>query len=201
MKMKGKKAITGLTVAGLLATVGVGTALAEQGPSEDAADHLAPNGGALESSEPVTRPYEGSFEESADHLVAPGPNEERVAVEEGLAVPPEGVPVFVDIGTLVDVLGLSFEGLDAQIMEGKSLAEIAGKEKTPELIDTIVSVNKERIESERAAGRLSDEEAADAAKDLRNQVTKLVNSEGPKDPPSVRPADGSKSGDEQVNRA
>jgi len=53
-----------------------------------------------------------------------------------------------------------------------------------ELIDAIVSANNERIAFERAAGWLSDGEAADVAKDLREKVTGLVNSEGPKDFPS-----------------
>jgi hypothetical protein len=96
--------------------------------------------------------------------------------------------IFVDLGTIVDVLGLNPEEIDAQVMQGKSLAEIAGQEKTPELIDAIVNANKERIESERAAGRLSDEEAAEAINGLREQVTELVDSEGPEGPdPSVRP--------------
>ena len=42
-----------------------------------------------------------------------------------------------------------------------------------------MAAQEERIESERAAGRLSDEEAANAVEDLREQVTELVNSEGP----------------------
>jgi hypothetical protein len=128
VKMKGKIAIAGLAVVGLLTTMGVGTALAEQGSYEEQA-----------SPEGVTdRNLTGS--ESADVLI------------------------FVDLGTIVDVLGLNPEEIDAQIMQGKSLAEIAGQEKTPELIDAIVSANKERIESERAAGRLSDEEVAEAIK-------------------------------------
>lgn len=172
MRIKDNTFLAGLAVAGLLTTTGVGTALAEQGSSEGPADHLVATKGDVEG---------------------PEPDEARIAAEKGLSSP-TGFPVEVDLGTLVDVLKLDQEDLHSQIMAGKSLAEIAGEEKTPELIDAIVSANKERIESERAAGRLSDEEAADAVEDLREQVTELVNSEGPKGPPSVYPADGPESG-------
>lgn len=152
MKMKGKTAIVGLAVVGLLTTTGIGTALAER----------------------------GSYEEPA------GPD---VVTDRNLSGPEAAdVLIFVDLATIVDVLGLGPEEIDAQVMQGKSLAEIAGQEKTPELIDAIVNANQERIESERAAGRLSDEEAAEAINGLREQVTQLVTTEGPTGPnPSVRP--------------
>ena len=190
MRIKGKTVFAGLAVAGLLAITGVGTALAEQGSTEDPEDHLVVSNKENPTKESLPFP-----KASEEHTSVEGPDE----APQGMASP-TGFPVLVELGTITDVLGLKEEELHSQIIEGKSLAEIAGKEKAPELIDAIVDANKERIESERDAGRLSDEEAADAAKDLRKQVTELVNSEGPKDPPSVRPADGSKSGDELVDR-
>ncbi len=171
MRIKGNTVFAGLAVASLLATAGVGTALAEQGSTEDPEDHLVAS--AKENPTKESLPFPKA---SGEHTTIEGP--------------PTGFPVFVDLETITDVLGLKEEELHSQIIDGKSLAEIADKEKTPELIDAIVDANKERIESERVAGRLSDEEAADATKDLRKQVMKLVNSEGPKGSPSILPADG-----------
>ncbi len=148
MKMKGKTVLAGLAVVGLLATLGAGTALAQQRSAEGPEDRLSVGG----------------------DLEGPSPTE---------------FPILVDLETVVDVLGLTQEELDRQIMAGKSLAEVAGKEKTQELIDAIVDTQKERIESERAAGRLSDEEATEAIKDLREQVTEMVNWEVPGEPVGV----------------
>ncbi len=173
MRIKGNTVFAGLAVASLLATAGVGTALAEQGSTEDPEDHLVAS--AKENPTKESLPFPKS---SGEHTTVEGPDE----APQGMASP-TGFPVLVDLETVTDVLGLKEEELHSQIIDGKSLAEIADKEKTPELIDAIVDANKERIESERVAGRLSDEEAADATKDLRKQVTKMVNSEGPKGPP------------------
>ncbi len=190
MRIKGKTAFAGLAVAGLLATAGIGTALAEQGSTEDSEDHLV-----VSTKENPTKESLPFPKASGEHTAVEGPDE----APQGMASP-TGFPVFVDLETITNVLELKEEELHSQITDGKSLAEIAGKEKTRELIDAIVDANEERIESERDAGRLSDEEAADAGKDLRRQVTELVNSEGPKNPPSVRSVDGSNSDDEPADR-
>ena len=157
MTTKGKKVLAGLAVAGLLATVGAGMALAA--PTGETGDRLLP---ATEEA-----PFPATAEKSAVPL---GPDE----APEGMT-PPAGFPVFIHVGIAADALGLTPEELHAQITQGKSLAEIAGEERTPELIDALVKAQEDLIESERAAGRLSDEQAAEATEGLREKVSALVN--------------------------
>ena len=96
-------------------------------------------------------------------------------------------PVVVDVETVADVLGLTPEELHARMIEGESLSQIAGPGKTQELIDAIVAAQEERIESERAAGNLGGEEAAEAKEGLRERVTELVDGGGPERPEDGRP--------------
>ena len=74
-----------------------------------------------------------------------------------------------------ELLGLTREELLEQLRAGKSLAEIAGAEKTPQLIDTIVKSIQEQIDTAKASGDLTEARAARITENLRDRVTNLVN--------------------------
>lgn len=153
MKTKGKTALVGLVV-GLLMVIGAGAALAQQ---EGTPAGLAgpETGGQVEQ----------AFTPSCDSN----------GIKKGAPFE-AGISLVIDLETVTDVLGLTHEELHAQVMEGKSLADIAGPDKVSELIDALVAAEKERIE---AAGDLTDQEAAKAIEGLRERVTEAVHSEGP----------------------
>jgi hypothetical protein len=172
VKTKGKTALAGLVATGLLAVFGTGVALAEE---EQTHEGLAgPPAG--EVPEVLAAPEAGA--EGGGEFAPPGDADVLSKVAQFEA----GIPTSIDLETVADVLGMTLGELHERAMKGESLAEIAGPSKTPELIDAIVAAQKERIEAERDAGLLSEEEAAGAVEGLREQVTALVEGEGPRAP-------------------
>jgi polyhydroxyalkanoate synthesis regulator phasin len=72
-------------------------------------------------------------------------------------------------------LGMEPREVRAQLRQGKSLAQIAGPQKTPQLINALVSATAKRIDAAVESGKLSPEKAAKLKGELRERVTKLVN--------------------------
>lgn len=156
--------IAGLILLGALALAGVGRVLAqeEDGPARRFIDRVA-------------------------EIVGVEPGELRSAVRQ--AREESGWPgrgFFArpsarfgeEIGAVSEFLGMSRRELRAQLRDGRSLAEIAGPERTPELIALVERLVRERVQDAREAGRITAEDAARATDGLRARVTEAVNAEG-----------------------
>ncbi|HVF31657.1 MAG TPA: hypothetical protein VM933_01360 [Acidimicrobiales bacterium] len=97
------------------------------------------------------------------------------------------------------VLGLSEDGLRAQLRAGTSLATIAG-DRTPALVDALVAAATTRIDAAVAGGRLTPAQADERKANLTERITALVHrtpGEGhrrghhrPPRPGAPAPADG-----------
>ncbi|MDP9383284.1 MAG: hypothetical protein M3Q29_24700 [Chloroflexota bacterium] len=74
-------------------------------------------------------------------------------------------------------LGLQPSELREQLRESKSLAEIAGTERTPRLINLIVSNTGKRIDQAVERGDLNEKRAAKIKAKLRERATRFVNRE------------------------
>lgn len=156
--------IVGVMLVGALALAGVGRVLAqeENGPARRFIDRVA-------------------------EIVGVEPGELRSAVRQarqesgwrgrGFFARP-GARIGEEVGAVAEFLGMSRSELRAQLRDGRSLAEIAGPERTPELIALIERLARERVQDAREAGRITAEEATRATGGLRARVTEAVNAEG-----------------------
>lgn len=81
------------------------------------------------------------------------------------------------LGASSRFLGLSPNALKAKLREGKSLATIAGPERTPALVETLIKAARERVGHARANGWLTDAQAERIMRNLPDRITRLVHRE------------------------
>jgi polyhydroxyalkanoate synthesis regulator phasin len=78
-----------------------------------------------------------------------------------------------------DLLGMQPGELRAQLRQGKSLAEIAGPEKAPRVIEILTDAARRRLDAAVAAGRISKERAAERERVLDQRIESLMGRERP----------------------
>jgi uncharacterized protein YidB (DUF937 family) len=186
-----------LGVAALVAAAGGGVAIAasDSSPSQDnqaILDSVAKQLGI--SSSKLSDALKKALGERVDAAVAAG----RLSKEEGEAlkdrINSNGFPLFGGvhgrgfghfgfIGKLdaaADYLGLTEAQLRTQLESGKSLAQIAqaqGKS-VDGLVDALVNEAKKHVDAAVSAGRLTQAQADEMLKNLRDRITSSVNSTG-----------------------
>lgn len=72
-------------------------------------------------------------------------------------------------------LGVQPEHLRSELRSGKSLAEIAGPQKTQGLIEMLVSTIDQRVDTAQKNGEISSERASEIKSHVREGVTRAVN--------------------------
>ena len=80
------------------------------------------------------------------------------------------------LAAAAEVLGMEVDDLRAQLLEGATLAEIAGTQ-AGDVVDALVADRVERLEAAVADGRLTQDEADERLADLEAHVTEFVNGE------------------------
>jgi len=186
-----------LGVAALVAAAGGGVAIAasDSSPSQENSailDSVAKQLGI--SSSKLSSALKKALGERVDAAVAAG----RLSKEEGDALKDRinsnefplfgggrarGFGHFGFIGKLdaaADYLGLTHAQLRAQVESGKSLAQIAqaqGKS-VDGLVDALVNEAKKHVDAAVSAGRLTQAQADEMLKNLRDRITSSVNSTG-----------------------
>ena len=118
---------------------------------------------------------------------------EADAILEGLATDALALGRFergpgAGLAAAAEVLGMEVAELRAQLLQGETIAGIAG-DRVDEVIEAMVADRAARIEAALEAGRLTSEEAAERLAELEAHVTEFVNS--PFEPKQYRYGDRS----------
>jgi polyhydroxyalkanoate synthesis regulator phasin len=205
MSMDRKLQIAAGVVAGFLVAValGAGGALAISSTFSDDDDEVAAVEDATVEADDPSESLTEALEFLVDSAVEAGRLTEeegerlKDALESGDALLPRlgadfdpfgargfGVELFgaaLDLDEAAEYLDLSEAELQDELQDGKTLAEVAREQgkSVDGLVQTLVAAAEERIDDAVAAGRLSDERAAELKEDLEGRIRERVDDELP----------------------
>ena len=166
-----RKALTGLAIVALVAGVAlVAVSLGE-----------APSAVARETEDQVfNQPFDDVLNGLIDDGVITADQRDKIATafEEHFVRFGKGFRGTPHLDTVAEVLGVDVDELAAKLQDGSTIADIAGS-KTADVIAALLTEQESRIDEAEANGRLSEQEADEVRSALADQVTAMVNGEGP----------------------
>jgi transcriptional regulator CtsR len=167
-----RKAITGLAIVALVAGVAlVAVSLGE-----------APSAIAQETEDQVFhQPLDDVLNGLVDDGVITADQRDKIAAafEERFVRFGKGYRGTPHLDTVAGVLGMEVDELAANLREGSTIADVAGSDKIDEVIAALVAEQEARLDEAVADGRLTEQEADEVRSALAEQVTAMVNGEGP----------------------